>query len=68
MKTIAKNFQLSVSGTDEQQKLAYGKQENDCDTLQVIFKGKEDNIGRMRAIEEGVVEGCIHIFETRELE
>ncbi|KAA6404324.1 MAG: hypothetical protein EZS28_000142 [Streblomastix strix] len=43
-KAIAKNFHLP-DGNEEQQKISYGKQENDCETLEVIFKDKKDDNG-----------------------
>ncbi|KAA6361337.1 MAG: hypothetical protein EZS28_043136, partial [Streblomastix strix] len=67
LKMIGEYFKIPLEGTEDQKRNILETQEKDAQLLIRTYKDKEDDIGRRRIIQSGVVEGFLYIFEMREL-
>ncbi|KAA6356230.1 MAG: hypothetical protein EZS28_048243, partial [Streblomastix strix] len=64
---IGEDFKIPLEGTEVQKKNILETQEKDAQLLLRTYEGIQDDIGRRRVIQAGVVEGFLYIFEIREL-
>ncbi|KAA6394683.1 MAG: hypothetical protein EZS28_009794, partial [Streblomastix strix] len=67
LKKIGDDFKIPLGGTEDEKRNILEVQECDAQLIINTYENKEDNIGRRRIIQAGVVESLLHIFENREL-
>ncbi|KAA6388522.1 MAG: hypothetical protein EZS28_015950 [Streblomastix strix] len=64
---IGEDFKIPLEGTEVQKRNILETQEKDAQLLIRTYEGIQDEIGRRRVIQAGIVEGFLYIFENREL-
>ncbi|KAA6360661.1 MAG: hypothetical protein EZS28_043812 [Streblomastix strix] len=67
LKKIGEDFKIPLEGTEVQKRNILETQEKDAQLLLRTYDGIQDDIGRRRVIQAGIVEGFLYIFERREL-
>ncbi|KAA6369388.1 MAG: hypothetical protein EZS28_035085 [Streblomastix strix] len=64
---IGEDFKIPLEGTEDQKRNILETQEKDAQLIIRTYKGIQDDIGRRRVIQAGIIEGFLYIFERREL-